>query len=115
MSTWQAESIFDGRGKLWTSPEYDGWQIFEQPAGFYVWRRYAFSGEFETLEAAKLHLLNRKRQYQLERALTAYDSWVSDRLEITPDSDHYRDCQDASDEDGLKLLHRLATAARAMQ
>lgn len=110
---WKPEEIFDGKATRWTSTDYQGWQIFEQPAGFYLWRGYTFAGEFTSLVAAWQHVKVQQPQHELEQAVAAYDRWVLDDLEITPDSDHARDSQDASDAHGLMLLHRLAKTARA--
>lgn len=49
---WAGEPIFDGRATKWTNPARGGWEIFEQPAAFYVWHGFTFAGEDETFESA---------------------------------------------------------------
>ena len=51
---WFCEPIARGRAWKWISPAHDGWEIFEQPNGFFVWHRFTFCGEFLTFEKAKL-------------------------------------------------------------
>lgn len=66
-SDWFCESVFEGKAWKWISrsPAYDGWEIFEQPAGFYVWNRFTFVGENTTLEAAVARV-------ELRRALDGF-------------------------------------------
>lgn len=59
---WFCESVFEGKAWKWISrsPAYDGWEIFEQPAGFYVWNRFTFAGENDTLNAAVARVESRR-------------------------------------------------------
>lgn len=60
VSGWSAVPIFEGRGKEWTNPGRPGWKIYEQPAGFYVWRGYSFAGENDSLAGAVARVESRR-------------------------------------------------------
>lgn len=51
-SGWTLDPIFGHNGGKWTTPDLEGWDIYQQPAGFYVWNRFVFAGEFPTLDEA---------------------------------------------------------------